>query len=251
MPRRWRRQPPDEATLQWQLANDDDGQEWENPIYEGYFLTRHKDSIVPKVFRTIKPELQKLYWELVICLNDNCQLLSTIGLRALIEGICADKGITEGNLEQKINALHKFLPSLNLIDALHTFRITGNRAAHRLEALTPEDARAAFDVVEDIMNFLYDLSTDATANARTVCTVSATTSCALAEELSNKTVDTDCHFHNYEHSVFSVARDKDTLFGTLSDFICSSTRKVRTDRQESRLSNSGGQRCKILCERES
>jgi hypothetical protein len=94
---------------------------------------------------------------LTISLNQDCPLLSTIGLRAVIEGICADKGITQGNLEQKINGLHKFLPSLNLIEALHTFRITGNAAAHRLEALTRDEARAAFDVIEAILNFLYDL----------------------------------------------------------------------------------------------
>jgi hypothetical protein len=91
--------------------------------------------------------------ELATCLNQECPVLSTIGLRALIEGICVDKGIPQGKLEQMIDDLHKFLPSLNLIDALQTFRVTGNDAAHRLEALTREEARAAFDVVEAILNF--------------------------------------------------------------------------------------------------
>jgi hypothetical protein len=147
----------DEATLQWQTASEDNDEEWEDPAGEGYFPPRQRDSIEPKVFKNIKPGLNQLYNELTICLNQDCPLLSTIGLRAVIEGICADKGIIEGNLEQKINGLHKFLPSLNLIEALHTFRITGNAAAHRLEALTRDEARAAFDVIEAILNFLYDL----------------------------------------------------------------------------------------------
>ncbi len=100
----------DEATLEcqvaWQSAFPQDEEEWEDNGPQDYFPPRRIDSIKPKVFVNIKPEVDQLYKELVVCLNQDCPLLSTIGLRALIEGICADKGITDGNLEQKINGLH-------------------------------------------------------------------------------------------------------------------------------------------------
>jgi hypothetical protein len=36
-------------------------------------------------------------------------------------------------------------------------RLTGNDATHRLEALNRNDAAAAIEVIEDILNFFYDL----------------------------------------------------------------------------------------------
>jgi hypothetical protein len=44
-----------------------------------------------------------------------------------------------------------------LIEALHAFRFAGNDAAHKLEALTRDDARRAIEVMETLLNFLYDL----------------------------------------------------------------------------------------------
>jgi uncharacterized protein DUF4145 len=84
-------------------------------------------------------------------------LLCTIGLRALVEGVCVDKGLTERNLERQIDGLIKFLPSVNLIEALHTFRFAGNDAAHRLEPLSRDQARTAISLIEDLLNYFYDL----------------------------------------------------------------------------------------------
>ena len=62
-----------------------------------------------------------------------------------------------GNLEQKIQALARFIPNESLLQALHAFRFAGNAAAHELEALSQEDARTAIAVMEDLLNFLYEL----------------------------------------------------------------------------------------------
>ena len=51
------------------------------------------DVIQPKVFQHLDPDLNRLYVEVVACLNGNCLVLSTMGLRALIEGICREKKI--------------------------------------------------------------------------------------------------------------------------------------------------------------
>jgi len=115
------------------------------------------DEVRPKVFQHLNPDLKRLYVEVVACLNTNCLVLCTMGLRALIEEICRDKQITGNNLYAKIEGLITFLPSRNLIDALHAFRWAGNYAAHENDPLSREEARLATEVIEDLLNFLYDL----------------------------------------------------------------------------------------------
>jgi hypothetical protein len=86
-----------------------------------------------------------------------CLLLCTIGLRALIEGVCNDKGFKDRKLENNIEGLTKLLPSPNMIEALHALRLFGNDAAHRLEALTRDNAREAIRVMEHLLNHFYDM----------------------------------------------------------------------------------------------
>jgi len=147
-------------TLEWQMGPpSSDNEEWEEFAF-GYFPPREKDSIQRKRFRNLKPELSLLYGEVVTCFNSDCLLLCTIGLRALIEAVCKDKGVAGRDLKDRISGLIKFLPSLNLIEALHDFRLAGNDAVHELQALTRDDARASIEVIE--LNFLYDLDYKAT-----------------------------------------------------------------------------------------
>jgi len=115
-----------------------------------------------KYFRNLNTKLSSLYSEVFACFQKGSLLLCTIGLRALIEGVCRDKGLTEGNLEDKVNGLVRFLPSLNIIETLHALRFAGNDAAHELEALSREDAGLAIEIVEDLLNYLYDLDYKAT-----------------------------------------------------------------------------------------
>ena len=110
-----------------------------------------------KIFLKLPPRLTKLYNETVEAFNSSSMLLCTIGLRALIEGVCKEKGITGPNLEKKIDGLHTLLPNQTLIDSLHGFRFAGNDAAHDLEAMYPSEAADALEVMEDLLNFLYDL----------------------------------------------------------------------------------------------
>lgn len=148
----------DEATLQWELGCDEtDAGFGEELINEGYLPTRQRDLILPKVFKNLSPELSQLYKEIVTCFNENCLLLCTIGLRALIEGVCNDKGLKDRKLEKNIEELTKLLPSLNMIEALHALRLFGNDAAHRLEALTRGDAITAIEVMEHLLSHFYDM----------------------------------------------------------------------------------------------
>ena len=45
----------------------------------------------------------------------------------------------------------------NIVRNLHGFRFMGNRAAHELEAPFSGELQVAIDLIEDILNYLYDL----------------------------------------------------------------------------------------------
>lgn len=146
------------VTFEWQLVYDDgfEGDGAYLPTYE----------VQHKVFRNLSKDIYQLYIEVFSSFQRDCLLLCTVGLRALIEAVCADKGLDGGNLEKRIEGLIKFLPSMNLIEALHSCRLAGNRAVHRLEALTRDEAALALGIVEDILNFLYDLDYKASRMGR-------------------------------------------------------------------------------------
>lgn len=149
-----------EATLEKQWASEDRDEEWVEAGGE-YYPKRQEDCIQPKVFLNLDIKLSRLYREIVTCFNEDCLLVCTIGLRALVEGICVDKGITDEitgkDLRKKIDLLIKLLPSLNLIEALHAFKVTGDDAAHRLEALTRDDLRRNIEVMEHLLKHFYDM----------------------------------------------------------------------------------------------
>lgn len=128
----------------------------------GYFQPLEETWVRARTFRNLDAKLSSLYSEVFACFQKGSLLLCTIGLRALVEGVCRDKGLTEGNLEDKVNGLVKFLPSLNIIEALHDLRFAGNEAAHKMEALSRDDAGKAIEIMEDLLNFLYDLDYKAT-----------------------------------------------------------------------------------------
>ena len=111
----------------------------------------------PKHFIKLPRQLSELYTAIVAAANSGSMVLCTLGLRALIEGVCKDKGLTGDNLEKKIDGLLKFFPNLSLIDSLHGFRFAGNDAAHDLEGMYPSEVSLAIEIMEDLMNFIYEL----------------------------------------------------------------------------------------------
>ena len=140
---------------------------WEMPGVEGIpgapqpevhcYPPRTHGKRSPGYFVKLPKPLSKLYKEIVESFNSGSMLLCTIGLRALLEGICKDKRITGRNLEKRIDGLSKIFPNQSLIDSLHGFRFAGNDAAHDLEGMYPSEASHAIDLMEDLLNFLYEL----------------------------------------------------------------------------------------------
>jgi len=92
-----------------------------------YLPKRGRDELIPKTFRKLPGSLTQIYGETIDCFNSGSLILATVGLRALLDGICENKKISGKNLSQKIGNLGQLLPNTNIIDALHHFRFTGNR----------------------------------------------------------------------------------------------------------------------------
>jgi hypothetical protein len=86
-------------------------------------------------------------------------ILTGIGIRAIVETVCNDRGATGANLLQKINSL----VTLKLITqreatVLHDLRFMGNEAAHKVKGHKSGELNLAFDVVEHLLNTVYLLA---------------------------------------------------------------------------------------------
>lgn len=125
--------------------------------YESFlFPKRMEFGCERKIFQHLPKELDRIYAETICAFNDGLHLLCSIGLRSLLEGICSDRQALGDNLFDKIDALKVYLPE-NLVNSLHEFRFIGNEAVHDL--ITPEKfvLKLAIEVIEDLMNYLYEL----------------------------------------------------------------------------------------------
>jgi hypothetical protein len=140
-----------------------------------YFPKRSQHSLIPKSYSKLKPELRTIYQEAITCYNEKALILCTAGLRALLEGICQDKRIKGKNLKAKIEGLKPILPNKNIIRNLHHFRFMGNDAVHELAAPNPSEVALAISVIEDLLNFFYELDYKASQLREMRRTAKATT----------------------------------------------------------------------------
>jgi uncharacterized protein DUF4145 len=122
-----------------------------------YFPKRSQHSLIAKPYSKLKPQLTAIYQEAITCYNEKALILCTAGLRALLEGICLDRKIKGNNLKAKIEGLKAILPNKNIIRNLHHFRFMGNDAVHELTAPKPTEVALAIGVIEDLLNFFYEL----------------------------------------------------------------------------------------------
>jgi Domain of unknown function (DUF4145) len=147
----------EEETFEWEYVETDPDGNRSRRYFPERLPEPENGPLSQRTFQKLDADLKRLYSEVITCFNNNCLLLCTLGLRVLLEAICAEKSVLGGNLEQKIQALARFIPNESLLQALHAFRFAGNAAAHELEALSQDDARIAIAVMEDLLNFLYEL----------------------------------------------------------------------------------------------
>jgi hypothetical protein len=109
-----------------------------------------------KQFHQLSPALEGIYREILHSYNYGLPVLCAVGIRMLLEGICADHEIQGKTVAQKIEGLTAILPT-NIVNHLHDLRFMGNEAAHELNPPDQEQLHLAISLIEDILNFLYEL----------------------------------------------------------------------------------------------
>lgn len=147
-------------SVRMMIENEND----EHP-YVAFYPERTISHHTAKYYVHLPDNLSHLYFEVVNTYNQGNLILCAAGIRALLEGICVNKGIYEGlnekgkitkSLEGKINGLTSLVPP-NIVKNLHGLRFLGNQALHELDVPDNNEVRLAITVIEDIMNIIYDL----------------------------------------------------------------------------------------------
>lgn len=148
---------------------DDDG------YSERLYPQRNPDSVVARPFHNVPSNLRRIYKELVDCFNNDSPTLCAAGLRALVEGVCAQQGITDGpvecpakgggtkierkkDLEGRIAGLQeKGLLTSTSAQTLHEHRYLGNDAVHELARPSEAELKLAIEIIEHVIEQLYEL----------------------------------------------------------------------------------------------
>lgn len=126
-------------------------------------------------YHNVPTNLRRIYNESVDCFNNDSPILCAAGLRALVEGICAQQGIADGpvqvsakgggtqivrrdNLEGRIAGLQeKGLLTQSSAETLHEHRYLGNEAIHELARPTVDELKLAIEILEHVLEQLYEL----------------------------------------------------------------------------------------------
>jgi hypothetical protein len=111
-----------------------------------------------KNFKYLPTTLIKIYQEVITSYNNDGFILCASGIRAILEGICKDKGVIDDNLKKKIQGLYtnEYISQKHEI-ILHNLRLLGNDAVHELQKPTHKEINAALDIIEHIAEDLYEI----------------------------------------------------------------------------------------------
>ena len=119
----------------------------------------------------LPPRVRRIYMEVVKSINGELLLLPAIGLRALIEAICVDQNVPEGNLKELIDRLPcEGVLARTQSEVLHALRNMGNAVAHKIASPSLEEVLAALEIAEVVLGAVYivpRLSDDVTTGSRT------------------------------------------------------------------------------------
>jgi hypothetical protein len=147
----------------------------EYELKERLYPKRNTNSVASKSFYNVPSNLRRIYGELIDCFNNESPTLCAAGLRAIVEGICAQQGVADGpvqvsaegggtqivrkkSLEGRIAGLkEKGLLTESSAQTLHEHRYLGNDAVHELARPTDDELRLAIVIIELTLEQLYEL----------------------------------------------------------------------------------------------
>lgn len=96
------------------------------------------------------------YDETVRAIDEGLPVLAGMGLRTLIEAICADQSANGRDLKGRIDDLaKKGVLAEKMADVLHAHRFLGNVAAHEVIAADEKELLVALDIAETVLKAIY------------------------------------------------------------------------------------------------
>lgn len=116
--------------------------------------------------------VSSIYREVIKTYNNNCVVLCTIGLRALVEAMCNElkipgiyvyskrkkKDVLKDDLEGKIDGLvEKQYLTPHAAKILHAHRSMGNGAAHEIKQFDKKDLLVAIEIIEHCLQHIFTL----------------------------------------------------------------------------------------------
>lgn len=149
-----------------------------------YYPARSKDALPIKNTFNVPRSLTRIYREAIDAYNGRSFLLSAAGIRALVEGLCAQQKITDGpvvltdnngqplldaagqpktkrlsNLQGKLEGLaEKGILTPQHVSALHETRLMGNEAVHELQRPDAEALKVAIEIIEHTFETVYEIA---------------------------------------------------------------------------------------------
>ncbi|MDN4501296.1 DUF4145 domain-containing protein [Alteromonadaceae bacterium BrNp21-10] len=117
-----------------------------------------------KRFHHVDKKLNETYKEIITASQQGLSIVTAIGVRALLEGICVLEGIDDQKawgLAKKIEHLKDVcnIPD-TIIDGLKGLKFIGDDAAHRLNASDKHTLNLSIDLLESLMMHMYEAKLD-------------------------------------------------------------------------------------------
>ena len=143
-----------EVVEECNVEYNQDGYEEIVPVHTSYPVKER--SIEPLVSWEIPSLINRTYKESVDAINNESNLLASIGFRATIEALCLENVINSGNLASKIDTLRdKGIITDADCKRLHEVRFMGNDSAHQMEKPDCEHLLTVLDVINNILPLYY------------------------------------------------------------------------------------------------
>lgn len=100
--------------------------------------------------------VQEIYKETILAIENEQNILAGIGIRALIETICKDLNAAGKDLYHKINSLQeKSIITKEGVETLHKLRVLGNDAAHEVKKHNHQQLSLAIQIIEHMLDGTY------------------------------------------------------------------------------------------------
>ncbi len=143
--------------------------------FESIFPKRSLEGHATKDYFNVPWNLRRVYRESIDSFNNGNLILCAAGVRALVEGLCKVHGVTDGpvetkkadgaesvkrqrDLQGKIHGLHeKGILTQRSANMLHEHRFLGNTSLHELTQPKPEDLLLAIQIIENVLDSLYEM----------------------------------------------------------------------------------------------